>query len=158
MLFRIQKDPKAAYKYYQNAEKCLPNDLSLKMISARLLIEEFGQFDTAERKLKKVLKDAPDDFLLQHHATALLAQCYFAMGRKAQAKTLFEKMVNQDFLQFSTAMNLDFKTCEFFLRKKFEVQLCLSYLGKALNLAETLDEKVMVRFFKKLLELFRVGP
>lgn len=50
MLFKVKREVKTAYKYYQQAEKCLPDDMSLKMINAKLLVDEFHQYDTALRK------------------------------------------------------------------------------------------------------------
>ncbi len=42
VLFKIRKDFQKAWKYYEKAEKLLPEDPALKLISARLLIDVFG--------------------------------------------------------------------------------------------------------------------
>lgn len=157
MLYKVKRDIKTAYKYYQQSEKCLPDDMSLKMITARLLVEEFNQFDTALRKLEKVLAQTTEDPVMQHHALALKALAYFNMGKKSQAKVVFGEILKQDFSKLRSAANVDYKTCEAFLRKKFEVQLCLDYLQLCMNLAVQLKEKEMIQVLTQLMGVFTRG-
>ena len=55
VLYKLQNDFKTAYKFYQQAEKLMPDEGSLKIITSLLLIEEFAQYDTALKKLDKVM-------------------------------------------------------------------------------------------------------
>src|SRR3990167_7963996 len=55
MFYRLKKDLKSAWRYYDKAEKLFPEDPSLKLISARLLSEVFGQQDMAIKKCEKAL-------------------------------------------------------------------------------------------------------
>ncbi len=154
MLFKVKRDVKTAYKYYQQAEKCLPDDMSLKMITSRLLVEEFHQSETALRKIEKVLKSTTDDPVMQHHAMALKALAYLQMGKKPQAKTVFTEVVAQDFSKLRSAVNVDYKTCEAFLSKSFEVDLCLQYLQCCMDLAVQLKEKQMVQVLTQLMAVY----
>lgn len=154
MLFKVRRDVKMAYKYYQQAEKCLPDDMSLKMINARLLVEEFHQSETALRKLEKILQATAHDPVMQHHALALKALAYLQMGKKPEAKAVFTEVVLQDFTKLRSAVNVDYKTCETFLRKDFEVDLCLQYLQRCMDLAVQLKEKQMIQVLTQLKAVF----
>ena len=53
VLFKVQGEFKTAWKHYERAEKLLPDDPAMKIISARLLIEQFAEYDQAIKKAKK---------------------------------------------------------------------------------------------------------
>lgn len=157
VLYKNQGDFKKAYKAYQQAEKTFPEDLSLKMINARLLVEQFSQFDTALRKLKKILDLVEDDEAMKHHALALKAIAEFSAGKRGPAKATFEELLNMDFSELRSSANLDYKTLEHFLRKSFETDLCEQYLQKALDLAKKQGEDTMIQVLEKLREIFSSG-
>lgn len=154
VLLRAQKQIKPAYKFYQKAEKCLPDDFSIKLLNARFLIDEFHQYETALRKLDKILQQVDDDIVLQHQAKALKSIAAFQLGKKKMAEDLLQDLVAEDFTQFKTATNLDFKACEFFLKKNFAKDLCLAYLKKSLDLAKSARETPLVKVLQQLLDIF----
>lgn len=136
VLFKLKRDFKESYKYYQQAERLLPDDNSVKIISATLLIQEFKQHDTAIRKLKKVLESAPGDIAIAHHALALLGVAYLSTAKKPQAKQVLEEILKQDFTKLSSSAYVNYKFPETCVAKNFELELCLEYLRKASSLAD----------------------
>lgn len=140
VLFKLKRDFKESYKYYQQAERLLPDDNSVKIISATLLIQEFKQHDTAIRKLKKVLESAPGDVAIRHHALALLGIAYLATAKKNQAKEILEEVLRQDFGKLTSSAYVNYKFPEICVAKNFETDLCLEYLRKASALADLRKE------------------
>jgi tetratricopeptide (TPR) repeat protein len=136
VLFKLKRDFKESYKYYQQAERLLPDDNSVRIISATLLIQEFKQHDTAIRKLKKVIESAPGDIAIAHHALALLGVAYLSMGKKPLAKQVLEEVLKQDFTKLSSSAYVNYKFPEICVAKNFEPELCLEYLRKAAVLAD----------------------
>lgn len=49
---------------------------------------------------------------------------------------------------------MDYKTCEAFLTKEFEVKLCLEYLQRCMDLAVLLKEKQMIQVLTQLKVVF----
>lgn len=154
VLYKMKKDYKESYKYYQQAEKLLKDDHSIRIITAVLLIEEFKQYETAVKKLQKTIQVSTDPVIL-HHARAIQAIGYFMMGKKDLAKQNFEYILAQNFDQLRFAANLDFKMIELFVAKKFELKLCEDYLKKALALAQDKKEQVFEAVIVKLLSGLR---
>lgn len=154
VLYKLKKDYKKSYKYYQQAEKLLPDDHSLKVITAVLLVEEFAQYDTAIRKLDKVIEASANDPAMLHHAKAVQGLAYFLMGKKDQAALCLDFLLAQDFMALRSAANLDFKMVEAFIKKGFELDKCKNYLNKALQLAKKKNEKVYLAVIETLLEIF----
>lgn len=151
VLEKLRKDYKKSYQYYQKAEKRLPDDHSLKIITASLLIYEFHQFETALRKLDKITSDANCDPSVWHHAKSLIAIASFLSGQKKKATEILKDVINQDFNQLRSASNLNYKVPEFFLQKNFETELCQSFLNKALQLAKSKNETVYQSVISDLL-------
>lgn len=135
VLYKVQKDYKKSYKFYQQAEKLLPDDPALKIIVATLLIEEFAQYDSAQRKLDKILSDKSQDLAITHHAQVLSALAQFLMGKKDQAKKILTEINASDFLRLRSTSNLNFKLVELFVAKSFAREECLTFLRKAKDLA-----------------------
>ncbi len=152
VLAKLMGDYKQAYKHYQQAEKFIPEDTTIKIIAAVLLIEEFKQYDTAVRKLEKILIESTDPAVI-HHARGILAIGYFALGKKDKAAEAFKKQLAEDFVKMRFAANLDFKAVEFFVQKGFLPEECREYLNKALELAKKNREKTYQAVIEKLLEL-----
>lgn len=151
LLHKLRQDYKESYKCYQQAEKLLPDDSSLKIITAALLIDEFKQYDTALRKLKKVLETAPFDPAAWHHARALTGIAHLASGKKAEAKSDMEAILARDFSELRSAANVNFKLTEFFVAKDFEPKLSLVFLEKALALAQARHEAVYVKIVTEMI-------
>jgi tetratricopeptide (TPR) repeat protein len=154
VLYKLKKDYKKSYKYYQLAEKLLPDDHSLKVITAVLLIEEFAQYDTAIRKLAKVIEASANDPAMMHHAKAVQGLAYFLMGKKDQASLCLDFLLTQDFQMLRSAANVDFKMVEVFIKKGFQLEKCKTYLERALQLAKKKNEKVYLAVIETLLEFF----
>ena len=150
VLYKLKKDYKESYKYYQQAERLLKEDHSIRIITAVLLIEEFHQYETAVKKLQKTIEVSSDPVIL-HHAKAIQAMGYFLMGEKNLSKQNFDFILAQNFEKLRFAANLDFKMIELFVAKKFELKLCESYLKKALELAQSKKETVFEAVILKLL-------
>lgn len=154
VLYKIRKDFQKAWKYYEQAEKLLPEDPALKLISARLLIDVFGQYDTAIRRCKKVLEIARSDppFLHQAHATMGLAQ--LKTGQRQLAVDNLIASMEGDFEGLMSASNIDMKLVEALLRKKVAIPECFAYLQKALEFAKQTEESKFVDLFSRLIESF----
>ena len=73
ILFKLKKEYRKSWKYYEQAEKLIPDDPALKIISARLLVETFGQYDTAIRKMEKIVPKLGSDMTFLHQAYTVLA-------------------------------------------------------------------------------------
>lgn len=152
MLQRLKKDYTKAYKSYQQAERLLKDDASVKIVSAWLLIEQFKQYSTAERKMRKVLAVTKDP-ALSHHALAVCAVSLLLMGKKEDAAQCFQQLISEDFSRLRFAANLDYKTIEVFVKKKFMLAECREYLSKALALAKRQKEKTYILVTERLLRL-----
>src|SRR3989338_10057724 len=85
VLFKLQGEYKTAWKHYERAEKLLPNDPALKIISARLLIDQFSECDQAIKKAKKVLRLFPDHPVFAHQAYTTLGLAFVKKGDRAKA-------------------------------------------------------------------------
>lgn len=152
VLYKLKKDYKKSYKYYQQAEKLLPDDPEVKIISSHLLIDEFKQYETALRKMQKVVLATTDPAIL-HHARAIAARASFSMGKKDQAEGYFREMLAEDFSKLRFAANLDFKMIELFVEKKIFIDLCKKYLEAALKLAKSKKESIYEVVINNLLML-----
>jgi len=156
VLFKLKGDYKAAWRYYEKAEKLMPEDPALKIIMAKLLIDQFAQYDTAVKKLKEVLKVAKGSGSFEHQAHATMAIAYLKKGDKKKAAEMMNKAMEEDFERITSAENLNFEVIETFLSRNFEVGRCQRYVEKALALARKRREEKPVQFLTKLLESFEV--
>ncbi|MBI4126896.1 MAG: hypothetical protein HY465_05320, partial [Deltaproteobacteria bacterium] len=82
VLFKLQGEYRTAWKHYERAEKLLPKDPALKIISARLLIDQFNEYDQAIKKAKKVLSLIPDNPVFAHQAHITMGLAYVKKGQK----------------------------------------------------------------------------
>lgn len=156
VLAKIQGDFKEAWRCYEKAEKLLPEDPSLKIIMAKLLMDQFAQYDTAIKKLKAVLKIARGSGSYEHQAHAEMAVAYLKKGEKKKAIEMLDLSMVSDFEKVSSAENLNFEVIEAFLARNLEVERCRRYLEKALALARLRKEEKPTQFLTKLLESFEV--
>lgn len=156
ILEKFRGDFKAAWRAYEKAEKLLPGDPSLKVISARLLIDEFAQHETAIKKLKKVLKLTEGVPSFQHHAYTLMGLAYLKKGEKKKAAEMLEKSMAGGFEGMASAENVDFSLVEACLRRNFEREKCQEFAEKALRLAEEKKDQKIMFLIHQLLESFEV--
>lgn len=156
VLSKLKGDAQEAWRHYEHAERLLPDDPSLKIITAKLLIDRFAQYDTAIKKLKEALKHAKGAPSFEHQAHATMAIAHLKKGEKKKAVAMFDLSVGNDFEGVSSAENLNFEVIEAFLSRNFEVDRCKSYIQKSLSLAKRLNEERPVQFLTKLLASFEV--
>lgn len=154
VLAKIKGEDKEAWRHYEKAEKLLPDDPSLKIIMAKLLIDKFAQYDNALKKLKQVLKVAKGSGSFEHQAHATMAIAYLKKGEKKKALEMLDHAMVDDFRNVSSAANLNFEVIEAFLARNFEMERCRRYVEKALDLARTRRETKPLQFLTKLIEIF----
>ncbi len=154
VLAKLQKDFHRAWKFYDKAEQLLPEDPALKLISARLLMEVFGQYDAAIRRCKKVLEISRSDPPFLHQAYALLGLALLKTGQRFQAAECLQKSMEDDFAGLLSAGNIDLKLLEALIRKKTALEVCRAYLEKALQFSRIHQEERFEALFLKLLEVF----
>ncbi len=154
LLFKLKKDFKTAWRHYEKAEKLLPADPALKLISARLLVDVFGQYDTAIRKAEKVLQIASHDGAYAHQAHITKGLAYLKKGDKKKTQQEFVKAMSHDFENVGSAANIDFKLLEGLLKRQLAVEDCYAYLKKALAYAQKKEEEKYVKLIQKMIESF----
>ncbi len=156
VLCKLKKDYRKAWKYYEQAEKKLPEDPSLKIITARLLVEYFAQYDTVIKKMDKVLKLAASNFSYLHHAYTLKGMALFKSGKKKEAAEALRQSMGakNKFEGLETATNFDFQLVQEFLERGLERELCAEYLNAALVFAQNKKEPVFEKMIQYLLSKF----
>lgn len=154
VLEKVRGDFKAAWRHYEKAEKLLPDDPSLKIIMAKLMADEFRQYDTAIKKYKQVLKLAAGSGTYEHQAHAGMAIAYLRKGDRKKAVEMLDQAMVEDFSRVTSAHHLNFEVVEAFLSRNFEVDRCRTYVEKALSLATARKEQKPIQFLSRLLESF----
>jgi tetratricopeptide (TPR) repeat protein len=155
VLYKMKGEFKTAWRHYQRAERLLPNEPSLKIISARLLIEQFAEYDQAMRKAKKVLELAKGVPAFEHQAYATIGLAWARRGNRKKATSMLVKSMGKNFEGFITAQNIDFTLVEALLRKGWAEEECLKFLTHARDFAQSSGETKYVRMFDKMLDSFR---
>jgi tetratricopeptide (TPR) repeat protein len=156
VLFKVQGEYKTAWRHYERAEKLLPNDPALKIISARLLIDEFAEYSQAIKKAKKVLELVPANPVFVHQAYTTMGLAYVKKGDRKKAVEMLEKSVVGDFEHFITSQNIDFHLVEALLKKGAGVGVCREFLRKAKTFAEKANETNYISLLDKMLKAFDV--
>ena len=154
VLYKLKGEFKIAWRHYQRAEKLLPNDPALKIISARLLIEQFAEYDQAIRKAKKVLDIIPGNVAFEHQAYTTMGLAYCRLGKRKFAIDALEKSMREDFNGFISAKNIDLNLVEAILRKGWNDNLCHKFLKSALEFANKTKEVSYINLFQKLNDTF----
>lgn len=154
VLFKMKGDYKEAWRLYEKAEKLLPTDPSLKLITAKLLIDHFSQYDLAIKKLKEVLKIAKGSASYEHQAHATLAMAYLKKGDKKKAVEMLDLSMGPDFDKITSSYNLNFEVIGTFVARSFEMERCRDYVEKSLTLAKLRKEDRNIQFLTKLLDSF----
>ena len=154
VLFKVQGEFKAAWKHYQRAEKLLPNDPALKIISARLMIDQFAQYSSAIKKAKKVLELIPGNAVFAHQAYSTMGLAHFRKGERKKAVAMLENSWGDDFRGFVTAKNVDFELVEALTKRGWGLESCRSFINKAYDYAVATGEEPFVSLFDRMLTAF----
>lgn len=158
ILYKLQGEFKTAWKHYQRAEKLIPDDPALKLISAQLLIEEFSEYDQAIKKCRKVLELLPDNLVVAHHAYVTMGMAYARKGNKRKALELLDQSMAHDFKGFVTTQNIDFHLVEICCKKNWDLPLCRRFLEKAYAFAQSVHEEPWTHTIGQMLEAFPIEP
>ncbi|MDO8519794.1 MAG: hypothetical protein Q7T11_06485, partial [Deltaproteobacteria bacterium] len=153
ILFKLKKEFRKAWKFYEQAERLIPDDPALKIISSRLLVDYFGQYDTVIRKMEKILKTV-SDFILRHQILTVLGLAYLRSGNKKKGAECLKDAMGKNFDGLQSAANLDLKLVGEMVRKKVDLKLCRDYLTAAATLAKKTKDAPHEKFIKRLLDVF----
>ena len=154
VLFKLQGEYKTAWKHYQRAEKLLPEDPALKIISARLMIEQFAEYDQAIKKAKKVLQVIPENPVFAHQAHTTIGLALLKKGDRKKALKHFRESWGEGFAGFVSGKNIDFTLLEALVRRGCGLAECREFLVKALAFVESTDEEPYIKLVERMLEAF----
>lgn len=154
ILFKLKKNFRKAWKYYEQAEKIIPADPALKIISSRLLADYFGQHDTVIRKMQKVIDQAGNDLSFLHSAYSLQGFSYLKKGNKKKALECLKLSMGDHFKGMQTAANLDYRLVEALTKKKTDLKACRDFLEQALSFAKSTREVPHQKILGQLLKKF----
>ena len=154
VLYKMKGEFKNAWRHYRRAEKLMPDDPALKIISARLLIEEFAEYDQAIKKAKKVLDIAKNNPVFAHQAYTTMGLAWVKRGNRKKATTMLEKSKGEAFAGFISPQNVDLTLLEAVLRKGWTDDVCRSFLGEALEFATTVNDEKLVNIFSRMLAAY----
>lgn len=155
VLYKMKGEFKNAWRHYERAEKMIPNDPALKIISARLLLDEFSEYDQAIKKAKKVLELIPNNPVFRHQALITMGLAYLKKGQKKKTLELLCSAMDGDFEGFLTTKNIDFNLCEAVLKKGWAEKEVKEFLEKAYKFAEAHKENDWVETVKRMLDAFQ---
>lgn len=154
VLNKMKGEFKTAWRHYQRAERLLPEDPSLKLISARLLIEQFAEYDQAIRKAKKVLDLTAGNPVFAHQARTIMGLAWTKRGNRRRAMRMLGQSVGERFEGFVSAQNIDLTLLEAVLRRGWVDDPCRAFLNDALAFAQATQESKYVQLFERLLATF----
>lgn len=154
ILYKLKKDFRKAWKFYEKAERLIPEDPALKIISARLLVDYFGQYDTVIQKMEKLKLMIGGYTPFMHEALTIQGMAYLKKGDKKKAATCLEESMSQGFKGIESATNIDFQLVENCIRKKLEIPTCKKFLADALQVATIKKEAKVQKNIKALLDAF----
>ncbi len=154
VLYKLQGEYKTAWRHYQRAEKLMPEDPALKIISARLLISQFAEYGQAIRKAKKVLDFASNNPVFAHQAYITMGLAYCKKGDRKKAEQMLLESIVDDFNEFVSAQNIDLELLEAVLRKGWAIELCRDFLKKALAFSNKTEEEKYIEIFQNMLTAF----
>ena len=153
-LEKAQGHLKEAWRWYEKAEKTLPDDPALKIIVARFLVEQFAQPEGAIKRAKRVLKLCPANASFLHHAYVTMGLAYLAKGEKKNALEMFDKSMEDDFAGLVSADSIDLHLVEAFVKRDWEMNRCRAFLEKGKRFAETSRNETALKTFDRLLASF----
>jgi tetratricopeptide (TPR) repeat protein len=151
ILYKLKGEFKTAWKHYQRAEKLIPDDPALKIIMARLLIDEFTEYDLAMKKAKKAFDAAGKNPVFAHQVYVTLGLAHLGKNEKKKAVEMLVKAMEHGFHGFVTAQNIDFALVERLLRQNLGAAECRKFLESALAFARGVREPTWVGVIEHLL-------
>lgn len=151
VLYKAQKDYKKAWKHYEKAEKLLPDDPSLKIISSRLLTDHFAQHDVVIKKMDKVIEAHSNIFGIFHQALTLKGYALLKKGNKKAAVDCLNLSKGNTFNGIESMANLDLKLVEALLKKKVALADCKLFLEAAVLASKQTREKHHELILRQLL-------
>lgn len=152
ILYKLKEDFRLAWKYYEKAEKLVPQDPALKIVTSHLLIEHFKQFDIVLRKMKKIEPLVQNKPIFHHQMICLKGLAYLGKGNKYKAVELLQNAMQDSFKGLVSSANIDFKLMAALLAKKLALDEARLYLGKALDFAKHNKEKSMITIIQTMLQ------
>lgn len=155
---KLRKEYRKAWRAYEQAERLIPDDPSLKIISARLLVDFFGQYGTVVKKMERVIAMVGSNFPYLHQAYTLQGVAFFKNGNKKEAIACLKKSMAGNLSRLETLSNLDMNLIHEFLKKKTEMALCRQYLEAARDFARKTKEAHYEKFILRLLDLIPKDP
>jgi len=156
ILYKIQGEYKTAWRHYERAEKLMPQDPALKIISARLLIDQFAEYGQAIKRAKKVMDLAGGNPVFAHQAYTTMGLAYCKKGDKKKAIDMLERSRVDEFENFISAKNIDFELVEAILRRGWAIETCRTFLDKALSFAVRTKEEQYINLLQKMIAAFEV--
>ncbi len=153
LLSHASKNTKEAWRFYEKAEKFLPENPALNILLARLLVEVFSESDSALKKTNKVLEKEGSNPFYFHHATIVQGLAYLKKGDKKQAVECLAKAMQDHFQGLEGVEQIDFTLFEALIRKKVGLTECYTYAEEALAFAHVKKQK---NYIDKLEALLRV--
>lgn len=154
VLFKVQGEFKTAWKHYQRAEKLLPDDPALKIISARLLIDQFAEYNQAIKKAKRVLQLLPNNPVFAHQAYTTMGLAHLRKAERKKAIAMLEQSQGDAFQGFVTAKNIDFELVEALMRRGWGLPECRDFLVRAIAFARQTEEEPFIALFERMLVAF----
>ncbi|MFH0800545.1 MAG: hypothetical protein V2A66_10260 [Pseudomonadota bacterium] len=154
VLFKMQGEYKTAWKHYERAEKLLPDDPALKIISARLLIEQFAEYGQAIKRAKKVLDLIPGNPVFAHQAYTTMGLAHIRKGDRKKAVKMLGLSQCDDFRGFVSAKNVDFGLVEALVKRGVGIEACRVFLTKAKAFAEATREQQYINLLDRMLAAF----
>ncbi len=155
---KMQAKYKEAWRHYDRAEKLLPTDPALKLISARLMIDQFNECDSAIKKAKKVLELIPNNRGFVHQAYTIMGLAYAKQKKKTKAVEMLRHSIVEDFSGFVTTDNVNFVLVEEVARRGWDPALCREFVEKVLVRAKEHREVAWVDKLQQILDAMAALP
>jgi tetratricopeptide (TPR) repeat protein len=149
---KMQAKYKEAWRHYDRAEKLLPTDPALKLISARLMIDQFAEYGSAIKRANKVLELIPENRAFAHQAYTIMGLAYAKQGKKAKALEMLRTSIVKEFVGFVTTDNINFSLVEEIARRGWNNALCRQFIETALLRAQEHREAAWMDKLQKILE------
>ncbi len=154
VLFKLQGEYKTAWRHYERAEKLMPDDPALKIISARLLIDQFAEYHQAIKRAKKVLDLSKGNPVFAHQAYTTMGLAYCKKGDRKKTLEMLDQSIIEDFAPFVTAKNIDYELVEAVLRRGWGQDQARKFLEKALAFAVKTKEDQHINLLQKMIAAF----
>lgn len=154
VLFKLKGEMKIAWRHYQRAERLIPEDPALKIIMARFLIEQFAEYDSAIKRVKKVINQVKENPVFMHQIHITIGLAYIGKGQRTKAREMLTMSMGGDFEGFVSTKNIDFKLVEMLIRKKWATKECETFLNKAFDFAKKHKEDMWITLIGNMLRAF----